>query len=169
MGRVEFLAAVNGKTQEVVIYNDKKSVANLIKYAITEKDKKRNKIGKVRYIGGIGIDYADEKKAIQQMHTIKKYYGKSDKRQAYHFIMSFAKEINDAQKIYLIGSAIAERFFCDYQLLFAVHEDTECIHIHYVVNSVSFRTGLKWHMNKKEFVEFKRNIENTVEMLLDEW
>lgn len=164
MACVEFIA-INGD------YTGKRALSNAINYVVAKKDKGRNKIGKARYIGGLGVDYTNMDKVVRQMWAIKKYYGKTDKRQLYHYCLSFTKDIEDAQQVYVIGKIIAEEFFSGYQVLFAVHEDSksEHLHIHYIVNSVSCKTGLKWHMSKKDFTDFKKEIEKSAEQLLEEW
>lgn len=163
MGRAEFIA-INKR------YTNKQALPYVIRYAVAKKDKNKNKIGKARFIGGIGVDYMDTEKAIKQIQTIKKYYGKTDKRQLYHFLLTFAEDIDDAQQVYLIGNIIVNKFFSDYQVIFAVHEDSKSdhLHIHFVINSVCFRTGLKWHMSAKEFNKFKKAIEKETEFLLGE-
>ena len=39
------------------------------------------------------------------------------------------------------------------------NEDTEHLHLHFILNSVNMLTGYKWHMNSAEFREFKNNME----------
>ncbi len=164
MGRAELIAINNS-------YTNRRALSYVINYAAAKKDKNRNKIGKVRFIGGLGVDYTNTDKAVQQMYKVKKYYGKTDKRQLYHYCLSFAEDVEDAQQVYVVGKAIAEIFFDGYQVFFAVHEDSQSghLHIHYVVNSVSSETGLKWHMSRKEFVKFKQRLEHEAEDLLVKW
>lgn len=160
---------------ELIVFNDnhkgKKALYNAMNYIVAKKDKDREKTGKARFVGGMGVDYTNIDKAVRQMRAVKKYYGKTDKRQLYHYCLSFTKDIGDAQQVYMVGRSIADKFFSGYQVLFAVHEDSKSrhLHIHYIVNSVSYKTGLKWHMSKKEFTEFKKKIEESAEQLLDEW
>lgn len=164
MGRAE-LIAINGK------YKNKAALKNGIEYAVSKKDGQRNKVGKVRFVGGMGVDYTATDKAVRQMRAIKKYYGKTGGRQLYHFCLSFTRDVEDAQQVYMVGNAVAGEFFDGYQVLFGVHEDSKSghLHIHYIVNSVSSETGLKWHMSAKEFTGFKKRLEKYAEGLLDKW
>lgn len=164
MGRAE-LIAINKN------YKNRTALENAINYAVAKKDKQRNKVGKVRFVGGVGVDYTNADKAVCQMRTIKKYYGKTSGRQLYHYCLSFTEDVEDAQQVYIIGKIIAEDFFRGHQVIFGVHEDSKSghLHIHYVVNSVSYETGLKWHMSAKEFKDFKKEMEKSAKRLLDEW
>lgn len=108
MGRAELIAIAKN-------YTDKKALSNVMNYAVAKKDKDRNKTGKVRFVGGLGVDYTDTEKAVRQMRIVKKYYGKTDKRQLYHYCTTFSDEVEDAQQVYVIGGLVAEKFFSGYR------------------------------------------------------
>lgn len=77
----------------------------------------------------------------------------------YHYILSFDGSVKDPEKVYEIGLEIMDEFFSEYQTIFAVHEDTDNLHIHFVFNSVSYVTGKKWCPNHREFYLLKKDIE----------
>lgn len=149
-----------GKDKEIVIkivnrgYRDDNAVKDLIRYILT--DKKSRVRG--RCTGGKGVCYLDWKKAAEQFEAVQEYYGKKSKRRIYHMVVSFPEREDDLYSIYLFGQRVIEFFFEGYQCVFAVHEDTENLHIHIVWNSVNYRNGKKWHMSRPDCGKIKDKI-----------
>lgn len=56
---------------------------------------------------------------------------------------------------YDIGKAFATEFFSrkGFEVLFAVHTDTEHIHIHFLINNCNMNTGKSFRRNQKDLVE----------------
>ena len=86
--------------------------------------------------------------ALSEMQLTKERYRKTDGRQYYHFVQSFA-ETDDLtpQEALAIGLELAQREFPDFEVLVATHIDTDHLHNHLVVNSVSFQDGHKLHQS----------------------
>lgn len=84
-----------------------------------------------------------------EMMTTKQRFGKTDGRQFYHFVQSFA-ETDDftPQEANAIGLELAQKAFPGYEVVIATHIDTGHIHNHLVVNSVSCENGRKLHQNR---------------------
>ncbi|MBD5154250.1 MAG: relaxase/mobilization nuclease domain-containing protein [Oscillibacter sp.] len=84
-----------------------------------------------------------------EMMTTKQQFKKTDGRQFYHFVQSFSE--NDdltPQEINAIGLELAQRAFPGYEVVIATHIDTNHLHNHLVVNSVSCENGKKLHQNR---------------------
>ena len=83
-----------------------------------------------------------------EMQLTKERFHKTDGRQYYHFVQSFDK-VDDVspQEVHAMGLELARREFSDFEVLIATHVDTEHLHNHLVVNSVSFQDGRKLHQN----------------------
>lgn len=143
-------------------YKNTRSINNLVRYALA-KDKdyiKDSRVKpKVRYCDSNCVDISDPRKAVEQIKAVQKFFKKTDGRKMYHYILSFPDEIKDAKEVYEAGLEIMNKFFNEYQTIFAVHEDTDHLHIHFVFNSVSYLTGKKWCINFKEFYWLKEDIE----------
>lgn len=87
--------------------------------------------------------------AFEQMKETKKKFNKTDKRQAYHIILSFKEgEVSPDTVFELTERFVKEYLGNDYEAVFAVHDNTEHPHSHIVFNSVSFRDGKKYHYQK---------------------
>ena len=80
--------------------------------------------------------------------TTKKRFHKTDGRQFYHFVQSFAEgDRLSPQLANAIGVELAEQEFPDFEVLVATHIDTGHLHNHLIVNSVSCVDGRKLHQN----------------------
>ena len=86
--------------------------------------------------------------ACTEMRLTKERYRKTDGRQYYHFVQSFA-ETDDLtpQEVHAIALELARREFPNFEVLVATHIDTDHLHSHLVVNSVSFQDGKKLHQS----------------------
>lgn len=83
-----------------------------------------------------------------EMQLTKERFHKTDGRQYYHFVQSFDKQDDlSPQKAHAIGLELAQREFPNFEVLVATHMDTEHLHNHLVVNSVSFQSGKKLHQS----------------------
>ena len=86
--------------------------------------------------------------ALSEMQLTKERYRKTDGRQYYHFVQSFSEQDDlTPQEVHTIGLELAQREFPDFEVLVATHIDTDHLHNHLVVNSVSFQNGKKLHQS----------------------
>ncbi len=102
-----------------------------------------------RWIGGINClpEYAYE-----QMKETKACFGKIDKRQAYHLIISFAEGEMDADRAFSFTEEFAKEYLGNrYEAIYTVHDNTDHMHSHIIFNSVSFLDGLKFHYKKGDW------------------
>ena len=91
--------------------------------------------------------------AISEMKLTKERFRKIDGRQYYHFVQSFSEADGlTPQEAHAIGLELARREFPDFEALVATHVDTEHLHNHLVVNSVSFRDGRKLHQSAADLL-----------------
>lgn len=77
-----------------------------------------------------------------EMMTTKQQFRKTDGRQFYHFVQSFPAEDGlTPQQVNAIGVEFAQKQFPDFEVVVATHLDTNHLHNHLVVNSVSCKDG----------------------------
>ena len=99
--------------------------------------------------------------AYEQMLETKKYFGKTDKRQAYHLILSFVEGEIDADTAFAFSQEfVAQYLGNEYETVYAVHDNTDHIHAHIVFNSVSFIDGKKYHYKKGDWAKYIQPITN---------
>lgn len=99
--------------------------------------------------------------AYEQMRQTKVQFDKTDQRQGYHLIISFAEGEVDAQTAFeVIGRFAKEYLGQDYEALYSVHDNTDHVHGHIIFNSVSFRTGKKFRYEKGDWAKKIQPITN---------
>ncbi len=95
--------------------------------------------------------------AFIEMLTTKQRFKKTDGRQFYHFVQSFSENDNlTPQEANAIGLELAQREFPDYEVVIATHLDTNHIHNHLVVNSVSCENGRKLHQSADDLLRHRQ-------------
>lgn len=101
------------------------------------------------YVGGRHI--TDVSNATEEMMQVKEFYGKLDGRVATHGVISLDEEESDpknAGKLMLLLNDLMEEVFPQHQVVYAVHTNTENLHIHFIINTVGLN-GKKIHMDNK--------------------
>lgn len=100
------------------------------------------------YVGGRHI--VDFDNATNEMMQVKEFYGKLGGRVATHGIISLDREESDpknAGKLMLLLNDFMAELFPEHQVVYAVHTNTENLHIHFVINTVGL-DGKKIHMDR---------------------
>lgn len=86
--------------------------------------------------------------AYDEMMTTKRQYDKTDGRMFYQFVQSFdPTEDVSPQEVHAIGLEPAQKLFPAFEVVVATHMDTDHLHNHLIVNSVSWKDGHKLHQN----------------------
>ena len=115
-----------------------------------ENDKKTDK---KMYVTAINCP---TKLAYQYMTATKKKYGKTGGNVAYHGYQSFRKDEVTAQEAHQIGLETAKRMWGDeYEIVVTTHLNTDNIHNHIVINSVSFKTGRKFENHRSDHYKLR--------------
>jgi hypothetical protein len=84
--------------------------------------------------------------AYNEFMATKQSYDKADGVFFYHYTQSFHPNENlTPQKAHKIALKFAEDNYPDHEVLVATHMDKSHIHSHFVINSVSFKSGKKLH------------------------
>ena len=103
------------------------------------------------YVGSVNLATTDVGEAVEEMIKIKKYYGKTDGRAALHGIISLPVEeshVKNASSLMKLCEDVLKELFPDHQAIFAVHTNTDNLHVHFIVNSVGLN-GKKIHQPAK--------------------
>lgn len=111
-----------------------------------------------RLVGGINCQ---PDSAFEQMKNTKRKFGKIDKRQGYHLILSFKEEETNPDMIYEITRRFVEEYLDkEYEAVYCVHDNTDHVHSHIVFNSVSFIDGHKYRYEKGDWAKEIQPITN---------
>ena len=121
------------------------SLDQLIAYASREEATNQRKLV-------TGINCSPER-ARQEMTAVKKAFGKIDGTIAYHGYQSFAEGEVTPEQAHQIGIKLATELWGEkYQVIVATHLDKQShLHNHFIVNTVSFVDGKKYHRTKADY------------------
>ena len=95
--------------------------------------------------------------AREEMIAVKKRFGKEDGIVAFHGYQSFAPGECNPAMAHEIGKKLAEELWgSQYQVLIATHLDkANHLHNHFVVNSVSFLDGKRYHRTNQDYRDMR--------------
>ena len=115
-----------------------------------------------RYIDGFAVH---PQYAAEEMQTVSAVYGQSRGIRLRHWIISFERnELPDAWHANQFAQ-MACRFYADtYQIVYSVHEDAAHLHIHFVMNMISYLDGKRYAGKKKDFYDYQNYLQGVAEM-----
>lgn len=123
---------------------------------ITNPEKTQEKF----YTGAVNCTVEN---AYSSMISTKQMYGKTDKRQAYHLIISFEEGETDPDTAYEIAREFCEKYLAEnYEAVYSVHNDTDHIHCHIIWNSVRFSDGYKYRYEKGDWERYIQPLVNEI-------
>ena len=135
------------------------ALENVLEYTVqaekTEQADLEN-IGLVfRYVSGVNCCPAT---ALEEMRAVKRQFGKENGTLAYHGYQSFAEGEVTPEMAYEIGVKLAEKLWGEkYHVVAATHLDRQShLHNHFLVNTVSFADGKKYHRTQQDYREMQR-------------
>ena len=151
---------VRGRLKEVIDYanNPDKTTAkeyldedlySAIRYV--END---DKTDQTMFVSGINCS---KHNAYNEMIAVKRRFGERGKNIAYHGYQSFAPGEVTPEEAHDIGKETARKMWgAKYQVVVTTHLNTDNIHNHFVVNSVSFKTGRKFRNGIGDRLELRK-------------
>lgn len=93
--------------------------------------------------------------ACQSMMETKRRFGKLKGNVAYHGYQSFRPGELTPETCHEIGIETARRMWPDYEVVVTTHLNTDSVHNHFVVNSVSYKTGEKFQNKIRDHVRLR--------------
>ena len=126
------------KTYNPDFDSDLRTLGDVMSYAENEE-----KTEKKYYVSALNCNTTC---AREQFINVKKAFDKEGGIIAYHAYQSFAPDETTPEQAHRIGVELAERLWGDrFQVIVATHLNSHCLHNHFVINSVSFRDGGRYH------------------------
>ena len=149
------------------------ALENVLEYAVqaekTEQAGLENTGLARRYVSGVNCCPAT---ALEEMRAVKRQFGKENGTLAYHGYQSFAEGEVTPEMAHEIGVKLAEKLWGEkyqvvklaeklwgekYQVVVATHLDRQShLHNHFLVNTVSFADGKKYHRTQQDYREMQR-------------
>ena len=144
--------SIKGRLGTVVEYvkNPEKTenLSEALGYAVNHSKTERS-----HYVSGINCSPG---KALDQMQAAKKHFAKEGGVVAYHGYQSFAPGEITPDLAHQIGLELAQRLWGEkYQVVVATHLDRGHIHNHFVVNTVSWVDGKRYHRTGKDYYDMQ--------------
>ena len=125
-----------------------KDLHNLIDYTTNDI-----KTEKKCYVSTINCD---EDNPLEDMINTKKRFNKNDGILAYHAYQSFKENEVSPELAHEIGVRLATEMWGDrFEAVISTHLNTNHIHNHFVINSVSFIDGKKYYDSKSKYAELR--------------
>lgn len=136
-------------------YKDDQAISDVLRYVMNMAKTPSG------YVGGINIDCLSQ--AAEEMTTVARYFRKESGVRLRHMILSFQPEEGvSAHQAYFLAHEIATYYGSEYQIVFAVHEDSVAPHIHFVMNTISLATGLKYRGRRDDYYRFQTHIKKVL-------
>lgn len=105
------------------------------------------------YVSGINCD---SKTAKQEFVKVKKRFNKVGGITVFHAIQSFKENEVTPEEAHKIGKQLAREMWGDkFQVVVATHLNTNHLHNHFVINSVSFIDGYKYHATSTSYAKLR--------------
>ena len=121
---------------------------NVIDYA-----RNSDKTEKEYFVSGVNCE---PDSAYEEMKDTKEFYHKENKILAFHAYQSFAEGEVTPELAHKIGVELANEMWGDrFQVIVTTHLNTKHIHNHLVINSVSFKDGLKYYDNHTNYAKMR--------------
>lgn len=130
----------------------------VIAYCSQEKKTLDEETG-IRYLSGINCSGED---ASSDFTATKEVFKKTTGTQFYHYDQSFDPMENvSPETAHEIARMFAEKAWPGHEVLVATHLDAAHMHSHFVINSVSFETGMKLRQSPNTLKEL-RNLSDEI-------
>ena len=150
---------IKGSLRDVIKYADNPDKTTNPKYldddlaAVLKYAENDDKTDMKMFVSGINCLAV---RAYEQMMITKRRYGKLGGNVAYHGYQSFKSGEVTPKDAHDIGLETARRMWGkDYEIVVTTHLNTDNIHNHIVINSVSFKTGMKFENHISDHIHLR--------------
>ena len=117
----------------------------------------------IKSIGLVGAQNMLVNHSLEQAMAVNRYFYNKTEKKVIHFILSFA-----AHEYITPADAFREGYnICnllpEYQIKFAVHQDTNNLHIHFAINPISLIDGHKFYFDYGNLYDFVKGLRKIFE------
>lgn len=126
-------------------------LANALHYA--KNDVKTELCETVHLVSGL---HCRPEQAWDDMRSIQEHFGKTGGTVALHAYQSFKPGEVTPEQCHAIGVELARKMWGGrFQVLVATHLNTNCLHNHFVINSVSYIDGKKYEQKRSQYYDLR--------------
>lgn len=146
-------------------YTNIDAVENVVRY-ITRTRRTEDRADELVAWGGLGIGcYQTPELVVEQFCRLQNLHNMATRKgsRVFHEVLGITEEEfgrleYDYGSVYQIAMKCAQYYYAmGHQVIFAIHHakgnsqaGNKGLHIHFVVNTINFVTGNKWHTNMRE-------------------
>lgn len=153
MATINFINGKMNKSGEKTTYKTLAGVKRLINYILNPLKTNDLLIGSV--LCNVNTAY-DEFILTKSMHNKLPVNTVSKSNEVVHFVQSFdVGEIKPEIAKEIADKLANHELFNNFQIVYAVHTDKEHIHTHFVINTVNYEDGYRWHISKHDLQSLK--------------
>jgi len=129
-------------------YMDDKALEQVSDYVI-------RKAKKTLYYGTAKETVAKDMAAVQEA------FNKEDGKKLRHTVISFSKsEKPSPSTLAAIARDVCDQYKDDFQIIAGVHKKDGQDHIHFMMNTVNYKNGDRFHQNRDEFYDERKDMKN---------
>jgi len=140
--KILFIQVRLGDRVSYVTNEKKTTLGGMIEYAVSG-DKTEQRLYEA------ALNCASPETAYREMTATKERWGKTGGVLGYHIIQSFSTGETTPDEAHEIGIELTRRLFGDrFEAVIGTHLNTDNLHNHIVINSVSFKDGSKYRSTK---------------------
>lgn len=111
------------------------------------------------YIDGAGIDSLET--AADEMLNTAIHFDKNSGKRLRHSVLSFADwEVVTPEMADAFAREIIQHYAPEYQIVYAVHTNQDNLHIHFVMNQISYVDGHRYRGQKQDYRAFEKHMRN---------
>lgn len=109
------------------------------------------------YVGGTGITSTTT--AAEEMRQTAIHFGKDKGKRLRHSTLSFDNtEHVSPEAANEYAQKIIQFYAPEYQIAYSVHDSTDNVHIHFVMNQISYIDGHRYQGKKKDYYDFQHHM-----------
>lgn len=127
-------------------YLNEDALDNMFHYLASQNNLINNTSVLQNFMGGYNFNLFSADTIAEQFKYVKRHFHSTDDRQLIHFIISFpSKELSSVNKTHEFADYICRKYSYKYQILYAIHHKPNNLHIHFVLNTISFVDGKRFY------------------------
>lgn len=133
-------------------YENEDALENLLAYILrVDKNTLNYHTSEVEHYG-LGVNCLNPMSMIESFRMIKRFAYKMDGKQLHHFVLTIYMKNNhyslrqrdlEYSWLRLLSAEVSQLLYekKGYQNIFALHNDTNVVHVHFMINSINYKTG----------------------------
>jgi len=118
---------------------------------------------KAAYTGGCNI--TSPELAAKEMEQVAIDFNKNSGKHLRHSVLSFNQNEDVSPELAAeLAPKLCQHYAPEYQIAYAVHTNTDRVHIHLVMNQISYVDGHRYRGKKKDYYDFRKHMKRVTHL-----